>query len=425
MFNEASEAIKWIENIEKFEKKHSIERMRKCLDILGNPENSYKIIHVAGTNGKGSVCTFVKSILLQKKYNVGCFVSPYIINFNERIEMNYNYISDSDLVEQANIIYELANKIKEEQNEIITFFEVVTLIALNYFKKMHAEFAIIEVGLGGLLDVTNVINADVSIITNIGYDHMNILGNTLEEIALNKLGIVKENNHLITTVDESLYPLFKEYCISKNASYNFINTEDIFVYDTELTTFHYCLFKKDELFLLDVIGIHQAYNACLAMETVKYLVPDIKLKMIRKGLKDFFWPGRMEKMTKNPRVILDGAHNIHGANALMETINRVYKNRKIYFVLSALKDKETKKMIDLYSNRAEMMIFTEFENPRIKKANVLFEECDIENKMVINNPVEAINYCINNCSIDSVIIVTGSLYFVSYIRPYFFIEKEQ
>ena len=238
MFTKAIDCINWIENIERFNgPRKNLDRMKLALKILGNPEENFKIIHVAGTNGKGSTVTFIKYMLVENGYNVGSFVSPYIISFNERINYNYGYISDDDLILYTNTIYQVYELMIKEYNEHLTFFEVLTLVGICYFYAKKCDYVILEVGLGGLLDATNFCNAVCSVITNIGFDHMAQLGNTLEEIALNKLGIVKEGNHLITTVSNDLKPLFTEYINNNNATVEFIDTEKIKIYNTEYTSF--------------------------------------------------------------------------------------------------------------------------------------------------------------------------------------------
>ncbi|MDY0023874.1 MAG: Mur ligase family protein, partial [Candidatus Izemoplasmatales bacterium] len=199
MFKTVSEAQNWIENIKRFGSKLDLKRMEKVVEILGHPEKSFKSVHVAGTNGKGSTSTYLKSILAQAGFKVGIYTSPYVVKFNERIAINDEYISDDDLVKYANILYPLTEKMLLE-DETVTFFEILTLMSFLYFKDNQVDYAIIEVGLGGLLDATNVIIPEISVITNISYDHMKQLGNTLESIALNYLGIVKDNVPLFTSI---------------------------------------------------------------------------------------------------------------------------------------------------------------------------------------------------------------------------------
>lgn len=414
MFTNVIDAIYWIEHIERLTKENNLKRMAWALEILGNPQNDYKKIHIAGTNGKGSTTAFIKNILIEAGYRVGAFVSPYIVKFNERIELNYGYISDDDLLYYCNLIYDVSLKVKKEHNEVITFFEALSLIALKYFSDKKVSYAIIEVGIGGKDDATNIINADLSIITNIGFDHMKQLGNTLEEIAFNKLGIVKKNNMLITTVDKKLVPLFQDYILKKEAKVKFIDTEKIYVYSCEHTSFVY----EEKPIDLSVIGIHQAYNATLAIEAALYLLPELNMKKIKKALLNTTWPGRLEIMQLNPKVIIDGAHNIHGHEALALTMKKVYKGKIIHVVFAAMADKQTDKMIEKIEEYANDITLTDFDYYRVKDAFLLQNENN-HKSFVIKPYDQAIKKVIENSKRDEIILITGSLYFASIARKLF------
>nr|HPJ24136.1 Mur ligase family protein [Bacillota bacterium] len=210
MFKDFETTKNWIENIKRFGSKLDLSRMTKVLARLGNPEKAYKTIHVAGTNGKGSTASYIKNILVEAGFKVGIYISPYIVKFNERIAIGDTYISDEAVMLYANQLLPIWDEFNDI-NDTITFFEVLTIICFLYFKDQAVDYGVIEVGLGGTLDATNVIMPEVSVITNISYDHMNVLGNTLESIAMNKLGIVKEGVPLVTSVEnKDLYPLFLE-----------------------------------------------------------------------------------------------------------------------------------------------------------------------------------------------------------------------
>ena len=228
MFTTFNQAVEWIENSHRFGEKLDLVRMNLACEILGHPERTFKSIHVAGTNGKGSTTNFIKNILLEAGYKVGIYTSPYVVSFNERIGINLNYISDEDVVYYANSLKQLWDQVYDEYQDSITFFEILTLMSFLYFRDQKIDIAVVEVGLGGLLDATNVIDPLISLITNISYDHMKQLGNTLESIALNKLGIVKRNRPLVTTEDNpNLRGLFEMTCKAKNAPLVMINPDDI------------------------------------------------------------------------------------------------------------------------------------------------------------------------------------------------------
>ena len=185
MFTTVTDAVNWIESVKRFGDKYDLSRIELACKLLGNPEKDLPVIHIAGTNGKGSTVSYLKHILLQQGYNVGTFTSPYIVRFNERITYNDNDISDEEFVYYVNQVYKLHHKVLNEYNDVITFFELITLISFLFFKDKEVDFVIYEVGLGGKLDATNVVRPMITAITSISYDHMHILGNTLEEIALN------------------------------------------------------------------------------------------------------------------------------------------------------------------------------------------------------------------------------------------------
>jgi dihydrofolate synthase/folylpolyglutamate synthase len=202
MFHNSKDAINWIESVKKFGDKLDLTRMELACTILGHPEKELNVIHVAGTNGKGSTVSFLKHILLEQGYNVGTFTSPYIVRFNERITYNFNDISDDEFLLYVNKVYSLSCEVLEQFNEVITFFELITLISFLYFKDKKPDYVIYEVGLGGRLDATNVVSPIITAITSISFDHMGVLGDTIQDIALNKLGIVKEHIPLVTAIDQ-------------------------------------------------------------------------------------------------------------------------------------------------------------------------------------------------------------------------------
>lgn len=414
MFKAFEDTKNWIENIKKFGSKLDLSRISKLLKKLGNPQNDFKTIHVAGTNGKGSTSSYLSSILIEAGYKVGLFTSPYIVSFNERIEINREYIADSDVVKYANIIYPIWLEMNESQ-ETVTFFEVLTAICFLYFRDQLVDFGVIEVGLGGRLDATNVIIPEVSLITNISYDHMNVLGDTLESIALNKLGIVKKHVPLITSVeDKKLYALFKEVTDKFKSELIFVDFEAIKQITLgEQTKFTY----KGKPYVLNLPGKHQTRNASLAIEAIHTLNENLKLcitdKQIYDGLFKTSWPGRFEIFNHN--IILDGAHNIGGIEALKQAVTTIYKDKKIKCLVSIMFDKEHQKIIEVLDNFCDELYFTEFEYARRADAEELFKESHHHNKNVYQDYKEIFNK-LRNLEDNEILLVTGSLYFISKIR---------
>ncbi|MGD9761704.1 MAG: folylpolyglutamate synthase/dihydrofolate synthase family protein [Candidatus Izemoplasmatales bacterium] len=414
MFKTVEEAQVWIENIKRFGSKLDLKRMEKAIEILGHPEKSFKSIHVGGTNGKGSTSTYLKKILSQAGFKVGIYTSPYVVKFNERIGINDDYITDSDLVHYANELYPLTEEMLED-DETVTFFEVLTLMSFLYFRDQKVDYAIIEVGLGGLLDATNVIVPEISVITNISYDHMKQLGNTLESIALNKLGIVKDNVPLVTAIENiHLFPLFYEVTAKHNSRLKICNFDLVTDIDVkDVTKFRYL----ENNYLLNLTGYHQVKNAVLAIETIRLLRVINHLQVsendICEGLRTAAWPGRFEFFNKN--VVIDGAHNIGGIQALIKSAKTVFAGKYIKCLFSVMRDKEHKKMIEELDNFCDELYFTEFEYQRRADAEELFSESSHYHKS-FHKDYKEIFFKLCELKENEVLIVTGSLYFISEIR---------
>jgi len=293
MFNNFTEAREWIETQKRFGEKLDLSKMRLACAKLNHPENSFRSVHVAGTNGKGSTVNYIKNILDDAGFKVGVYTSPFVLKFNERIGIGQEFISDEDVVKYASFLRNFRDRLLTEDNEALTFFEIITLMAFMYFRDQKVDFAVIEVGLGGTLDATNVITPEVSCITNISYDHMKQLGNTLESIALNKLGIVKDGIPLVTSIEnKSLFPLFSEVVAKNNTRMKIVDLSLISnVKIGEETTFMY----RTEEYRLKMAGMHQVKNAVLAIEAIRILRLKDNLTItednIRNGLAVTSWPG--------------------------------------------------------------------------------------------------------------------------------------
>jgi len=411
MFKNFTQTKEWIENIKKFGSKLDLSRISTVLEKLGNPQNQFKSIHIAGTNGKGSTASYISNILIESGRKVGLYTSPYIVKFNERIAINSEYISDENVIKYANQIYPTWKEMYDNE-ETVTFFEVLTVICFLYFRDESVDYAVIEVGLGGTLDATNVIIPELSVITNISYDHMNVLGDTLESIALNKLGIVKPNIPLVTSVkNNKLYPLFGQVTAKNDSELTFVSFDKL--KDIELdesTKFKY----KNKEYKLNLVGQHQALNASLAIEAIKKLNLGINQQTIKKGLEKTKWPGRFEIFNHN--IVLDGAHNIGGIEALEKTVNKMYKDKYIKCLVSIMYDKEHQKIIEVLDNFCDELYFTEFEYIRRADAEELFNESHHHNKRFYKDHKDIFIRLANRLKDNEILLVTGSLYFISEIR---------
>ncbi len=414
MFTNIDEAITWIESIKRFGDKYDLSRMETACKMLQNPEDSLKVIHIAGTNGKGSTVSYLKNILLSQGYNVGTFTSPYIVSFNERITYNEENISSEDLLSYINKVYSLHYEVLEKYNDAISFFELLTLISLLYFKDKKCDYVIYEVGLGGKLDATNIVKPIITAITNINYDHMHVLGNTLEEIALCKLGIVKANIPLVTSEENpDLLELFKTYTKNKMAPLTIVTRDDIdnVQYD-EITSFNY----QGQKYQIKMRGTHQVINASLAIEIIQQL-NKIKKTIVSSsniliGLLKTTWPGRLETFGK---IILDGAHNVGGATVLKESMLTYYKDKDIKILFTSMADKEYFEVIKILESFASEIHFTDFDYPRCETAKKLYDVSNHPKKYLENNLDEALNN-LNNLKENEILLITGSLYFISLVR---------
>lgn len=402
-FSDLSLAINWLETRPRFRPKTSLEYMDKAFQLLDIDFSKTKKIHVAGTNGKGSTSAFLTNILVENNISVGTFTSPYLITFNERVRINNNNISDEDLLKYINFFYDFNLELFNKYQFNLSFFELVTLLSFKYFYDNEISVIVIEVGIGGRLDATNILNYDVSIITSIGLDHIAQLGNTLESIANEKLGILKRNNYLISAVDIPLKTQMINYANKLKVKHLFIKKRDIFPITPNK------FFYLDKEFELGLLGDYQRTNALIAYYAIKHLydLPDDK---IITPLKTTKWAGRLEEVFAN--VYLDGAHNIPAIEALMRNIQYIFQDKKIKILFSALKDKEINSMLDIIKDYKYDVILTSFPDFRFESLinftdeNITYKEDGFKTFMNL----------VNDRKEDEIIIVTGSLHFIGYIK---------
>lgn len=400
MFNDVQQAIDWI--IKRRKSKHQFSSFLDYVQAIGNPQNKLKTLHVGGTNGKGSTVNYLRNILQMADYKVGTFTSPHLVSHLDRIRINNENISDEYFLDKVNENYQIW------QEHDLTMFEIDMLIAIDYFIDNNVDYGIFEVGLGGRLDATNIINPIVSIITNIDLDHTQILGNTIEEIALEKAGIIKENSLVITAEKKkSALEVFKKVCVSKNSKL-IVAPEASETAEEAGCSFVY----KNQKYFISSPANYQINNAILAIETVKQLQKqyfnNVNEEIISKGLLTF-WPGRFETISEEPKIIIDGAHNLAGIEALTNSLN---KDEDYIFVFSALKDKNYAEMIKKLTLKGEVIV-TEFESDRKVKALELAKNQDV---LLCFDYLTAIKYALTK---NKTLIITGSLYFISIVRNSF------
>ena len=337
----AQEAIAFIESVTWKGSVPGLERPQELLRRMGNPEKGLKYIHVGGTNGKGSTCAMVSSILQKAGYKVGLYTSPHIYCFNERIQINGQNISDADLASVTEFVKPMAEAMGKD---IPTEFELVFCIAVEYFRRKGCDIVVTEVGMGGEMDATNVIPApEVAVLTNIGLDHTGFLGNTVEEIAQTKGGILKEGSGaVIYPSGESIVAVLKGICQEKNIPARVADFGTIVPvsHDLEGQVFH-CGDRKD--LFLPLLGQHQQFNCCMALNVIDILQEKgwtITEEQVREGLKDTFWPGRFHIMGRDPLFIIDGGHNPQCLEALVGNIQDYLAGKKIIGLTGVLADKD-------------------------------------------------------------------------------------
>ena len=346
------EALAWLYAQKKSQKREDLSRIKRCIQLL-NIRTDYHIIHIAGTNGKGSTASFIQQMLILKGKKVGLFVSPYVIAFNERIQVNHEYIQEEEVIHDIQLLKDFSYQYQDAYQDTIPFFELTFLMALLYYEKQGIDYLVLECGLGGLLDATNGVEKDVAVITNIGYDHMAQLGDTLESIARHKLGITRKDVPCFTTVDEALIPYFEEYGKRNGVPLYFIKPS---VSNIEMNEKETCFTYNDIEYKTNLRGVYQAYNASLAISVIQYLFPNYPKSLVEKALASTVWPGRFELVREN--ILLDGAHNIDGIRALCESLKKGYADKKIKVIFTALKDKAIKEMLTLLDEVSSMYYFT-------------------------------------------------------------------
>lgn len=422
-FNDYSSCVAWIESQKRFNKKVSLDHMYYFCDLLGNPQNKFKSIHVTGTNGKGSVVSYLRSILNCSGLSVGTFTSPYITKFNERISLNGEMITDDEVLSLAKTVYDIYQSIDLDKYNYPTFFEFVTLMAFTYFSRCNLDLAIIEVGIGGLLDSTNVITPLASIVSNVSYDHMNVLGDTLEEILKNKMGIIKPNSISVLGLKEkNLITIVLEKCHEINNQCYFPLLDEIEIINSDITgsTFNYGVYQN---LRISLTGFHQIENAIVALKTIQALRNEFQISddHIYQGLLETKWLGRLEVLSNEPLVIVDGAHNIDGIERVAQFVKTLdYQTKRCVFACSD--DKEKEKMIKILEPYFDEFVVTAFTYKRHSDASILYELTHHQNKILMENIDEIIEYVFDK-PFDLNIFI-GSLYFVSEVRPKILKKKQ-
>lgn len=355
-------AIDILRSHEKFITNLGLERITTIMDILNNPQNNYKIIHVAGTNGKGSTAKIINEILVRNGFKTGLFTSPHLFNYEERFKVNNEDISPYVFDKLIGDINELALK----HNVDLTEFELLTAAGFYYFFVKGVQYLVLETGLGGALDSTNIVKPEISIITTIDYDHTERLGKTIEKIAEQKAGIIKENVPVVVSKDNLGYEVIEKVAKEKNAplveikpvTVKFNGEENIIEYDGKEYEFN-------------LLGDYQAKNLELALAAVNSL--NLGLIKVRDALRNVYWKFRLE-YNKEKQVLIDSAHNPSGAKVLREFLDKNFKKEKKIFIFGCLKNKDYNKMLKTLIKKGDELYYKDFSYPSALKFKELDEK---------------------------------------------------
>ena len=421
------DAIQKIRGFERFGSILGLERMEKLMEKLGNPQDGMNFIHVAGTNGKGSVCRFIYEALRGCGFAAGIYTSPYVEVFNERIEFDGLYITDEDLETFAGEVIAKAGEMAGEGFDSPTEFEIITAIAFVYFKKKKADYVVLEVGLGGKGDSTNIIKKPlVSAITSISFDHMDRLGDTLERIAGEKAGIIKKGVPVVSNVsdvnaakviEQTAYKLNSPFYDVTKFKYNEIKkTPESYIFDAIICETEYNNVE------ITMAGDHQIQNAVTALAAIEVLrknrLIEIKKEDLYRGFANARQLARFEILKKDPYIIIDGAHNEQGAKALKNTMQEHFAGKKTLMVLGMLSDKDVNGILGHFYDITDDFIATEPENSRKLSAKTLKNQIISAGKKCkdVPDPAMACRAALEVKDKYDVILFAGSLYLMGKIR---------
>lgn len=429
------ESLEFVNQFKGFAKDTTLERIEKLLDLLDNPHAKFKSIHVTGTNGKGSVTAMISNILRASDLKVGRFTSPHLVNINERIEINNQEISNEDFALAISAIAAVVDKVEEIVGEKPTQFEILTAAAFLHFSLTKVDYAVIEVGLGGLWDSTNVLVPEVSVITNVAMDHMKQCGDTLEKIAMQKAGIIKEKVPVVSGVKIALAGPIQALCMFKQSRlYSLGHAFDVKEVKSSIeegTTFTLSAGEYHSDYSIKLLGEHQISNAALAVVAAKVVSKKdnrIHEVALHQGVAHTFWPGRIERVKENPDVILDGAHNPSGAKALRAALNKYYPNKRVSFVLGFMKDKEVEKILkELLTVKDRVFAVKADDSERALASEKVANKADVamadlthsfQTAKAFKDLESAFTSAEESTAKDDIICVCGSLYLVGAFKAW-------
>lgn len=414
------DSLHWIHERTKFGIKPGVKRMKWMLDKLGNPEEKIQAVHVVGTNGKGSTVSYLREALVANKYKIGTFTSPFIVTFNERISINGTPITDDELVELVQIVKPISERLESETDlGPATEFEIITLMMFVYFGTVHpVDFVIIEAGLGALNDSTNVFQPIMTVLTSIGLDHTNILGDTYMDIAREKAGVIKPSVPLVYAIKPKDALHFVREVVEKNYNKGLELDRDFHVLsdDTEFT-YRYGSYELENI-QLKMIGQHQHENAALAITTLIEMYQrgmiQLNFNTMIEAIEHTTWSGRIEKVQEQPLILIDGAHNKESIDALVDTLKQYYSDKKIDVLFAAIDGKPIGKMMNSIEEITNRFYVTTFDFPKALPIDAVYDYLEHRHiEKVQDYPQFIEKYD------GELLVVTGSLYFISEVRKLF------
>ncbi|WP_409022348.1 bifunctional folylpolyglutamate synthase/dihydrofolate synthase [Dellaglioa sp. P0083] len=437
MITTYEEALNFIHGRTKFKKSPSLNRMRAFMERLDNPQGNIAMIHVAGTNGKGSTVAFLRELLIAQGLNVGTYTSPFIVKFNERISLNGQMIDDTALLHLVNVVKPVVDRMDIELADFEggpTEFEIITAMMFVYFGSINpVDIVVVETGLGGKYDSTNIIDPIISVITTIGLDHMKILGNTIEKIAQQKAGIIKRNRPIVVgRVTDGVFSVINNEAKLKNSpifrlgvDFN-AKSEGTKSSWEEILTYTSNKMNIKQL-SVPLLGEFQDENAATAIATFEKVAEiqgwAISPKSIRQGISETRWPGRFEKVNDEPLVILDGAHNSAAVDRITQLLKTHFQDKEITIIFAVLADKQGKQMLEKLAAVPHVrVILTQFSGPRLVSKIDDFNVNKFDNVSIQESWKEALVQSVGEMSSVDLLLVTGSLYFISEVRSYFVSE---
>ncbi len=432
--NAYQECLDRIYKLGRFGIKLELDTILNILSFLNNPHKNYKVVHVAGTNGKGSTATYIASILQKAGFKTGVYTSPHLVKFNERIAINGQQICDEDVVKA----YEAVHAVDLGKRKA-TFFEIATAMGFYHFSRENVEWAVIETGMGGRFDATNITIPSVSVITNLSIEHTDYLGSTIQALAKEKGGIIKRRTPLVTAVSQaSGKAVLKKLAIDNNAPMYELKKDFSIRKDLRQETFSYKGIHQNFGSLVKPLpGDHQKENLSLALAACELIFEqfkksderyDLTPELVKDGLSIARWPGRLEHIQKDPLVILDGAHNLHASKVLQKHLTTSLKGKKLTLVIGILDDKPYEKMLNNLVPCAQNIIITKAKIDRSLEPDVLKKAIQRISKTpvtIIEDVKAAIDHAIGQSQKEDAICVAGSLYVAGEAKEKFDNDLEQ